>query len=104
MILLIDIGNTRLKWAQLRDGRLSAQSARPHQTVDRRQLLEEMLTSTDAPDRVLVSNVGGREIGDACAAAIRQEWGIDPRFVTADARAAGVSDAYRQREEHGIDR
>lgn len=104
MILLIDIGNTRLKWAQLRDGRLSAQSARPHQTVDRRQLLEEMLTSTDAPDRVLVSNVGGREIGDACAAAIRQKWGIEPRFVTAVAQAAGVTNAYRQPEKLGVDR
>lgn len=104
MILLIDIGNTRLKWAELRAGQLSAQSARSHLSTGRRELLEDMLSSADVPDRVLVSNVGGRDIGDACTAAIRQKWGIEPEFVTASAHAAGVTNAYREPEKLGVDR
>lgn len=104
MILLIDIGNTRLKWAELRDGRLSPQAALAHANADRNALLEDMLRSAHAPDRVLISNVGGRGIGDACVAAIRNRWGIDPQILVATSQAAGVTNAYREPEKLGVDR
>lgn len=104
MILLIDIGNTRLKWAELRAGQLSPQAALPHVAADRTALLEEMLRSAHTPDRVLISNVGGHEIGDACSSAIRSRWGIDPEIVVATSQAAGVTNAYREPEKLGADR
>ncbi len=104
MILLIDIGNTRLKWAELREGQLSPQSALGHASADRIGLFEDMLRSSDAPERALISNVGGREIGDACATAIRERWGIAPEIVVATSRAAGVTNAYREPDKLGVDR
>src|SRR5512138_3865882 len=65
MTLLIDIGNTRLKWAELRDGVLSAQCAFAHSCADRARLIEEMQASVARPERVLIANVGGADIGAA---------------------------------------
>lgn len=104
MILLIDIGNTRLKWAELRDGVLSAQSAVPHARVDRNVLLEQMLATVHRPTRVLISNVGGRDILEACVAAIRARWSIEAETIVSTARAAGVTNAYREPAKLGVDR
>lgn len=104
MILLIDIGNTRLKWAELRDGTLSAQSAFAHSGGDRARLLEEMQNRVATPERVLIANVGGPEIQAACVNAVRTRWNVEPELVVASARAAGVTNAYRDPEKLGVDR
>jgi type III pantothenate kinase len=104
MILLIDIGNTRLKWAELRDGVLSSQAAFAHSGIDRARLLQEMQRNVARPERVLISNVGGAEIGAACVSAIRSHWNIEPELVVSSAYAAGVTSAYREPEKLGVDR
>jgi type III pantothenate kinase len=63
-----------------------------------------MLETAGLPSRVLIANVGGREIGASCAGAIRTRWGVEVEFVLATAYAAGVSNAYREPEKLGVDR
>ncbi len=104
MILLIDIGNTRLKWAELRDGALSSQTAFPHAGADRVRLLEEMQRHVARPERVLIANVGGPEIAEACVDAIRAGWSIEAELVVSTAYAAGVTNAYPEPEKLGVDR
>jgi len=104
MILLLDIGNTRLKWAELRDGVLAPQSAFAHGNGDRAQRLQDMLRTATKPDRVLISNVGGPEIAAACTDAIRARWSVEPEFVVSTAEAFGVVNAYREPEKLGVDR
>jgi type III pantothenate kinase len=104
MILLIDIGNTRLKWAQLRDGVLSQQQAFAHANGDRAKSIEQMTTSVPRPERVLISNVGGAEVGAACADAVRARWSIEPELVVSTSQAGGVTNAYREPEKLGVDR
>ena len=62
MILLIDVGNTRIKWATF-DGRtLGAQNAQPHATWTRAELIASVIRSSERPDRVVVSSVGGEKM------------------------------------------
>jgi len=104
MILLIDIGNTRIKWAELEAGQLSPQRALAHSTVDHRKLFEDMLGSLSSPERVLIANVGGRAIEAACIGAIRERWTVEPEVIVSSAQAAGVTNAYREPHKLGVDR
>ena len=104
MTLLIDIGNTRLKWAELRDGVLSAQCAFAHSGADRARLIEEMQASVARPERVLIANVGGADIGAACVSAVRARWSIEPELIVSTSHAAGVTNAYREPRKLGVDR
>lgn len=104
MILLLDIGNTRLKWAQLDGGVLGAQHASVHTDGEVAVTLERLFDEAPRPERVLISNVGGAEIGGICADAIAQRWGVVPEFVASSASAAGVTSAYLEPHKLGVDR
>lgn len=103
MNLLVDLGNTRLKWA-LHD----VQGLRPGTPVDHsRPLLPELeLAWRDAPAvaRALVSSVGRPRLEAELVQAIRARFGIEPQFVATQAQACGVRVAYARPEKLGVDR
>jgi type III pantothenate kinase len=102
-MLLVDIGNSRVKWARLERGVLGDQRAAPHAgwtASDWRARLFD-----DGPvDAVLVATVAGRESAAALSAATRLATGRDPRFVTTGREAAGVRSAYADPALLGVDR
>ena len=104
MILLIDIGNTRIKWAALSQGRIGQQSAIAHEGLTREQLHAAMLATAPSAQRVLASNVGGTRVGELIADCIRSEWRIEVEFVQSSASAGGVRNAYRDPRKLGVDR
>ena len=59
MSLLIDIGNTRIKWARFENGVLQPQSAAAHADWSAQSVVETILQRGGRSDRVLVSNVAG---------------------------------------------
>jgi type III pantothenate kinase len=103
MILLFDIGNTRIKWARLEQGALGPQSAAAH-GEDRREVFEHIARDTGRPERILVSNVGGAEIGELCSRVFTQDLGITPEYVHSSKYAIGVTNAYREPAKLGVDR
>lgn len=104
MTLLIDIGNTRIKWATLQAGELSAQSAAAHAGWGSAELSRFVLAAVTRPEAVMVSNVGGQRIGDALVAAVHGAWSIEPTFVHSTAQAGGVRNAYPDPAKLGVDR
>ncbi|MGH8175673.1 MAG: type III pantothenate kinase [Steroidobacter sp.] len=104
MILLIDIGNTRIKWARLADGRIHDQSAAPHAQMNRDEFIHTVLDPPGRPDRVVAANVGGARIGELTAECVRQRWNIEAQFVQSTREACGVRNAYREPAKLGVDR
>lgn len=104
MILLIDIGNTRIKWAQLDQQGLGVQSAAVHSAWTREDVHRALLRDRPAPDRVLISNVSGERMGALVRDAISDELGMEPEFVRATAEAGGVRSAYSAPAKLGVDR
>jgi type III pantothenate kinase len=101
--LLVDIGNSRVKWATLEQGRLGEQRAAEHSgwTVDdwRRVLFAQADVS-----RVIAATVAGGPSADALRAATRLELGLDATFVATAREAAGVRNAYADPQLLGVDR
>lgn len=104
MMLLIDIGNTRAKWATLAEGRLSRCGAVLHRGVPSADWVEGIDAIERHYERILVSNVAG-----PVAARAIEEWagrrhGLKPEFIRASAQAGGLVNAYDRPESLGPDR
>ncbi len=104
MNLLVDIGNTRTKWAVLKDGQLIPGQALINQQITRQALVEswKMLTT---PEHLAIACVGRVPLLEQVRAAAVELWptvGIIP--VSSQAHAFGVQNAYQQPEALGVDR
>jgi type III pantothenate kinase len=104
VILLIDIGNTRVKWATLDSTGVGAMQAQSYSHWDEVEMRTAMLDSISRPERVLVSNVGGRPIAELLATSLRTVWAIEAEFIRPVARVAGVQCGYANPEQLGADR
>jgi type III pantothenate kinase len=122
--LLVDIGNTRVKWAYFTGGRLGRQSAASHAGWTRADFLREIFGATRtvgvrtaratklkrSPDakggigRIFAVSVAGARIDRLFAAAARERTGITPEFFTSTRRAAGVTTRYAEPWRLGADR
>jgi type III pantothenate kinase len=102
-ILLVDIGNTRAKWAVLRGTRLSAPRARVHEAgrADFRALVRAAPRDVE---RVVAVSVMGRKFERDLAAAVRARFGVRTEFIRSSRRAAGVRNGYRDVWRLGADR
>jgi len=104
MLLLIDIGNTRIKWARFDERGMGAQSAAVHANWTPDEFVQQILNSGPRAERVLIANVGGQRMGELAQAAIRTTWQIEPRFVHSPAAQGGLRNAYPEPAKLGVDR
>ncbi|HEY7640245.1 MAG TPA: type III pantothenate kinase [Steroidobacteraceae bacterium] len=104
MLLLIDIGNTRIKWARFERDALGPQSAAIHSDWTAAVFAREVLGSAPPATRVLVSNVSGARMAEIARTAIQRQWNLEPQFVTSTATAGGVRNAYTEPAKLGVDR
>lgn len=104
MVLLIDIGNTRIKWAHMTPAGLGEQSAAVHATWTRDDFIQQVLNAGPRAERVFIGNVGGKRMGDLAQAAIAHAWQIEPQFVHSPAAQAGLRNAYPDPARLGVDR
>lgn len=100
MNLLLDIGNSRAKWARANGSELLETGFLPHRGVtDWPAALPE-----ERPDSVWVSNVADEAVSAVLARHAEIKWGLRPRIVHSTAQACGIRNAYRQPERLGVDR
>ncbi len=102
-MLLLDIGNTRLKWASLETGELGVLRAIPHAQLTRSVLIETVLAGA-RPARVLAANVAGERMRELVDAAVRAHWNLPVEFAVPGSTAAGVTNGYRDPQQLGVDR
>lgn len=104
MKLLIDIGNSRIKWAYLVNRELKDPQAHDYKDVDLNELLENAWQNKQKPEHILIANVAGKVIADKVSTVSNNKWKISPVFVQAEQQCAGVINAYRDITQFGIDR
>ena len=102
--LLIDIGNTRLKWAISRDGALASHGHSMH----RERVLDEALrpiAELDArPLRVVASNVGGETLAATLRDVVHRRFGVALEVAKVRREAFGLRIAYEAPSHLGTDR
>ena len=104
MTLLIDIGNTRIKWARADARGLGEQSAAVHADWTEQDFVQQVLDAGPKAERVAIANVGGKRMGDLAQAALLRTWQLQPEFMQSPAAAAGMRNAYPEPAKLGVDR
>ena len=114
MILVVDAGNSRIKWAYAGPaGCMAIETERAGSAYygnprERAASLAGLLDSTwcahPSPTRALVSNVGGDEVEGVLESWVQRHWQIGPEFVCSQASGWGVVNAYERPASLGADR
>lgn len=103
-ILLLDAGNSRIKWAWLTQEGLRNRDSAPHSAGDFSARIEAAWAHAGRPLRVLIANVAGEGFASDLTAWIEKLWGLKPEFVVPQQVAFGVTNAYHDPGKLGSDR
>ena len=102
--LLVDIGNSRVKWARLTGERLGKAQAADYSGWRARDFARRMIGSSPSIDRILVASVAADAVTDALDAGARLARVPAPERVTTQRRVCGVTIAYNDPWRLGVDR
>tara|TARA_R110001606_G_scaffold361754_7_gene515284 strand:+ start:200517 stop:201683 length:1167 start_codon:yes stop_codon:yes gene_type:complete len=104
MKLLVDIGNSRIKWTTLDSGRFTeSHSFDRKKTGIKTSFTSEWKELADI-DAIYVSNVGGDKIAEHLTDWSEKKWQITPKFISSEQKRFGVTNAYQQADKLGVDR
>lgn len=104
MKLLVDIGNSRVKWAILdKDGLSPSQSFQRSKTGIKAALNKAWKSLTDIK-AVYVANVGGDKLGQQLSEWTEKHWDLTPKTILSEQKRFGVTNAYDEPGKLGIDR
>jgi type III pantothenate kinase len=100
-MLLLDIGNSRLKWAEVREGQLHFGAAIAHGGDAAACIAGLPPLRVDA---VWVAQVLGPAQEAALIVAVQARWGVTPRLARSSARLGTLINAYAEPQRLGVDR
>nr|VFK02320.1 MAG: type III pantothenate kinase [Candidatus Kentron sp. H]VFK02604.1 MAG: type III pantothenate kinase [Candidatus Kentron sp. H]VFK05417.1 MAG: type III pantothenate kinase [Candidatus Kentron sp. H] len=103
-VLVLDVGNTRLKWAYVADGVLVDHAGVTYTVPQIPKILAKKWNASKPPRQVVVSNVGKAGVADAISQWTAENWALEVQYVTVEHEAWGVTCAYRDCAAFGPDR
>jgi type III pantothenate kinase len=104
MQLLIDAGNTRVKWRLLRGGRAGRVQAVAWSDASPARVARRIMRGAPAAGRILVCSVAGARLERELRRAARNAHLPRPLFIRSARRAAGVRNGYADSWRLGADR
>ena len=104
MMLLLDMGNTRIKAGRVAEGRLDALGSLPTSRLGTPDWLQDLGIDADAVRRVAVASVAGGRRDSLLAEALDAARMPAPEFARVRRTACGVTCAYPEPERLGVDR
>ena len=102
MALLVDIGNTHIKWCDSAD--LADIGPSIGLSSNLREVLSQQWSRLDMPSAVMVSNVAGRETETILSTWMIETWNMQPTYVKVRHEQLGVVNGYRKPVQLGVDR
>jgi type III pantothenate kinase len=102
--LLIDIGNTRVKWARFDGKTLGPQRAAVHSGWGGEDFARRVIGSGRGLDRILVSSVAGKRVARSLMLAARRARAPAPELIVSQRAAGGVTSGYLEPWRWGVDR
>lgn len=105
MKLLVDIGNSRIKWCLYHeDGTLGEPKALPHAKQVLVTGLDNAWKGLPKVESVYMVSVASPEVEAAVQAWVESNWGLSLRKLYTQSTCAGVVNGYRKQSQLGVDR
>jgi type III pantothenate kinase len=102
--LLIDIGNSRIKWAVLGDGRLSQQQATAHDKWTPMDFQRQVLQPARGVERILVVSVVSEKVNQVITEVAQRTLKLTPEYFVSARVVGGVTTRYFEPWRLGVDR
>lgn len=103
-ILLVDLGNTRLKWARADGDRPLASEVLLHRDQPLAALLDTAWAAQPRPERVLIASVADPACRDSLNQWLQRQWSLTPDWLVSPARGQGLQNSYAEPARLGCDR
>lgn len=104
MNLLVDIGNSRIKFIQQDNGSLSDYRVDVYDKSRIERSLDTLWGELPAPEQIWIANVAGIEAAEQTRQWVAQRWHKEPIFAAVEKQLLGVTNAYQDINKLGIDR
>jgi type III pantothenate kinase len=103
-MMLLDVGNSSVKWATERDGVLEGRGRFFHHDEGFSRSASRAWEGLPAPRVLAVANVAGAGMEREIAEWAEKAWNTTPCYIRVTKQAAGVTNAYREPDALGADR
>jgi type III pantothenate kinase len=103
-MMLLDVGNSSVKWATEKDGVLEEGGRFNYRNEGFSRSASRVWMGLPAPRVLAVANVAGAGMEHEIAAWSGKAWNTSPCYIRASKQAAGVTNAYREPDTLGADR
>ena len=102
-MLTIDIGNTRIKWALWRDDCITQTGSCDFSKPEAEHAFD-VWNDLQAVKTVIVACVAGDSVEQALNSWMQAHWKVKPVFLRSSAKLHGVTNAYADPTQYGVDR
>ncbi len=103
-IFLVDVGNSRLKWARSSGADLTGQGNVRYGPKGIKKLLDAEWSKLPKPKRVLLASVASERVNETLRDWFVSRWSTTVEFAVPSRTSHGVSNAYTSPERLGADR
>lgn len=104
MKLLLDLGNSRLKWAWLSEGSLQRTGDFAHGGQNERLACLGPERDQRVPDEILLASVAAPDLTESVAGRLSRRWAVPVRQAYSEAGGSGVVNGYADPAQMGVDR
>ena len=104
MILLVDLGNSFLKWVFFNSGVLEYYSREKIENSNVVQILDKCWPVLDKPERILISSVASSAQYSKLVEWCKNKWRLAPERIISVSSAYGVKNCYSEPAKLGSDR
>ncbi len=104
MILTVDIGNSRIKWASWLAETIVARGVLAYDAKKMAGVFDQLFYTVEKPDNVFALCVAGDEMQRALSEWVKQNWQLNVVFLTTGKTYKDIKNAYADPGRHGVDR
>ena len=104
MILTVDIGNSRIKWASWQAEEIVARGVLAYEKTKKADSFDELFSKVERPSRVVSVCVAGDDMSQALSAWVKQHWRLDVEYLKTEKQFKNIINAYPDPAQHGADR
>ena len=104
MILTVDIGNSRIKWASWQAGKIVARGVTAYTADESEEALDKLFSVLEKPAHIFAVCVAGNKCSQGLNEWSKRHWQLGVEFLKTEKRFNNIVNAYEDPRQHGADR
>lgn len=101
---LIDIGNSRIKWASIENAAYKAGSALAYSGISQQEIIKQIQNLSGAPSCIYIASVAQEKFLNDLKKCLVANFAVEPFQMITQQIAAGINNGYDDASKLGIDR